>query len=312
MATLTTKNKSTNALQALKFAASSKIPSRTSSKMSTVTSTSTSTSTSNANDEDILINRLNKIPVDGNDPNRTTQGVVIGAMNDFESVINEITSTYINIIAKIASVGIKSGANAAVVDSLAMVYAVDDLVKTGADIIENQFPVMVDSAGKIAEGYTEGMGKIDTIIKTSIIKVKEAAKEKKAEIKMASHPELTKEQAIKEVEEDERIEEENARKEKEMDLEMEKAKAVEAQAEVTTKKAEAIETAMEAKIIAASGGGKRRVDLNHIQKGGRMSARRTQKSIKDFLKPSITASSILKIVKGGKKGVKKSVKKRKI
>lgn len=308
MATLTTKNKSTNALQALKFAASSNINSGTSSK----TPTTSITTATNATDEDILTNRLNKIHVDGDDPNRTTQGVVIGAMNDVESVINEITSTFINIIAKISSVGIKSGANAAIADGLAMVYAVDDLVKTGADIIDNQFPVMVDSAGKIAEGYTEGIGKIDTIIKTSILKVKEAAREKKAEIKMASHPELTKEQAKKEVEEDERIEEAKVKREKEMELEMEQAKAVEAEADVTSKKAEAIETAMEAKIIAASGGGKRTVNLNHIQKGGKMSAKRTQKSIKDFLKSSTTSSSVLKMIKGGKKGGKKSVKKRKI
>ena len=36
-----------------------------------------------------------------------------------------------------------------------------------------------------------------------------------------------------------------------------------------------------------------------------MAAKRTQKSINDFLKPSITSSSVLKMVKGGKKSAKR-------
>jgi hypothetical protein len=53
------------------------------------------------------------------------------------------------------------------------------------------------------------------------------------------------------------------------------------------------------------GGTRRGSTLKNIQKGGKMAAKRTQKSINDFLKPSITSSSILKLIKGGKRSIKK-------
>ena len=47
-------------------------------------------------------------------------------------------------------------------------------------------------------------------------------------------------------------------------------------------------------ILGLFGGGK--LNLNQIQKGGRLSARRTKKSINEFLNSSVTSSQILNMV----------------
>jgi hypothetical protein len=136
----------------------------------------------------------------------------------------------------------------------------------------------------------QGIGEVSSVIKNTSIEVKEASKKAQIATMVASRPGLTEEEARKEIDDAERLEKEKEELQKIQQFELEKAKIVG-------------EFKSERKSML--GGGKRGSTLKNIQKGGKMSAKRTQKSINDFLKPSMTSSSILKLIKGGKISVKK-------
>jgi hypothetical protein len=250
-------------------------------------------------EENTLLKQLNAIPVGAQDPNRSTLGVFDDTINSIGDVISDITETVVKTSAKVAAIGTETGAGAAETQGLAAVYAADNLFKTASNVAKDQLPRILDHAKEVAEVYTDGVNRITSIIDTTMYNIKQATKQRKIEILMKDYPELTEEEARKIIIAEEKEKEEMDKREKELELERKEAEN-ENLKELNN---------MEAKIIANKTGGflggKKRNTLKNIQKGGKLSAKRIQKSIKEFLKPSITSSSVLKMIKGGKKTAKK-------
>jgi hypothetical protein len=255
----------------------------------------------NSNTYLTLKEKLDRIPTDY-DPNRSSLSIFKDTVKNIGSSVSNVSEVLVETGAEVASIGIKNGTNAAKMEGLAAANASADLAQTAANVAKTKFPDLINNVKDVTKVVTEGVGQVNNVIDNTILETKENLIKEQIAIMMASHPGLTEKQAGFELEENERLEKEAV--ERTQQLELEKAKA-----EAITKKAEALETASQAKIVAATGGSnkgpKKRNTLKSIQKGGKMSARRTQKSIKDFLKPSITSSSILKMIKGGKRSVKK-------
>jgi hypothetical protein len=188
-------------------------------------------------------------------------------------------------------------------EGLAAANASADLAQTAANVAKTKLPNLINNIKDVTKVVTEGIGEVNNVIDNAILETKETLINQQIATMMALHPGLTEEQARIELEENERLEKEEAKRLQELELEKARAEAI-------IKKADALETAAEAKIVAATGGSnkgskKRNKTLKNIQKGGKMAAKRSQKSIKDFLKPSITSSSVLKLIKGGKRFSKK-------
>ena len=246
-----------------------------------------------------LKEKLNKIPRDY-DPNQTNFSIFNDSVKDFGTSVSNISKVFVDTGAEVATIGIKTGENAAKIEGLAAVNASVDLAATAADVAKNKLPGFIDNIKDVTKVVTEGIGEVNNVIDNTTLEMEEASIKGQIDTMMASRPGLTEEQAIMELEENERLEKEENR----MELENKKIEAKIAEAAAIAKKADALETASEAKIVALSGGGSRRSTLKNIQKGGKMSAKRTQKSINDFLKPSITSSSILKMLKKGRRSKK--------
>ena len=260
----------------------------------------------NSNLDITLKEKLNNIDTKY-DPNRTTINVIKDIIKDISSNISNVSEIFVTAGAEAATQGIKTGTNVVKMQGIAASNASADLAKTATDIAKTKLPDIMNNVKDVTKIVTEGVGEINNIIDTTTLETKEDLIKERIATMMALHPVLTEEQARIELEEEKRLEEEERLKkeetekvkELELELEIEKAKA----------KADILETASEAKIVGATGGSakesKKKTTLKNIQKGGKMSAKRTQKSIDDFLKPSITSSSVLRMIKGGKISIKK-------
>ena len=249
-----------------------------------------------------LKQKLNNIPTKY-DPNRSTLSLFNAKVKDIGSTVSNISKVFVDTGAEVATIGIKTGENAAKIEAIAAANASADLAETAADIAKSKLPGLIDNVKNVTKVVTEGIGEVNNVIDNTKLEMKETLIKEQIAIMMESHPELTEEQARIKLEEDERLEKEEFETTQQLELEKANVAAME-------KKAEALETASEAKIVAATGGSnkspkKRNKTLKNIQKGGKMAAKRTQKSIKEFLKPSITSSSVLKLIKGGKRFSKK-------
>jgi hypothetical protein len=258
----------------------------------------------NANLDITLREKLNNLDTKY-DPNRSTVNVFKDIIKDISANISNVSEIFVTAGAEAATQGIKSGTNIVKMQGIAATNASADLAKTATDIAKTKLPDIMHNVKDVTKIVTEGVGEINNVIDTTRLEMKEDLIKERIATMMASHPVLTEEQARIELEEEKRLEEEERLKKEET----EKVKELELELEIEKAKADVLETASEAKIVGATGGSakgsKKRTTLKNIQKGGKMSAKRTQKSIDDFLKPSITSSSVLKMIKGGKISIKK-------
>ena len=255
-----------------------------------------------------LKEKLDRIPIDY-EPNRSTFSIFKDTVKNIGSSVSNVSEVLVETGAEVASIGIKNGTNAAKMEGIAVTNASADLAKTAANVAKTKIPDFINNVKDVTKVVTEGVGEVNNVIDNTILETKEELIKQQIATMMTARAGLTEEQARIKLEENKRLEKEEAERVQEMELEKAKVEAKEAEAKAIIKKADALETASEAKIVAATGGStkgsKKRINLKNIQKGGKMSARRTQKSIKEFLKPSITSSSVLKMIKGGKISVKK-------
>ena len=217
--------------------------------------------------------------------------------HNFGENVSDVSKVFVDTSAEIASIGITTGENAAKVEAIATVNAADDLAQTAADMSKNKLPGIFDNLKDVTKVVTQGIGEVNNVIDTTSLEMEEAATNAQISTMMASRPGITEEQARNELINKENIEKEEV--EKAIQLELENKRIEVKEAEAKAKEAEA-----EAK--SKSGGGViKNNSLKNIQKGGKMAAKRTQKSIKEFLNSSVTSSSILKLIKGGKRSIKK-------
>jgi hypothetical protein len=270
-----------------------------------------------------LDEKLNNMATD-NDPNRSTLNTFRDTIKSIGASVNDVSELLVTTGAEIATIGIKGTTNTARMEGIAASNAATDLLQTASYIAKTKLPDILDNVKEVAETainiaktklpdlirnikdvskiIAEGVGEINNIINITKLEIKEGLLKDQVAMMLASNPGLTEEQAKVKLEEEEKIKEEETKRVQELELEKTKAEAI-------SKQAEALEIASQAKIAAASGGSvkqlNQRTSLKNIQKGGKMSATRTQKSIRDFLKPSITSSTILKIIKGRRKSIKK-------
>lgn len=258
----------------------------------------------NANLDITLREKLNNIDTKY-DPNRSTINVFKDIIKDISANISNVSEIFVTAGAEAATHGIKTGTNIAKMEGIAVSNASADLAKTATDIAKTKLPDIMDNVKDVTKIVTEGVGEINNVIDTTTLETKEDLIKERIATMMASRPVLTEEQAIIELEEEKRLEEEERFKKEEP----ERVKELELELEIEKAKADVLETASsEAKIVGGGGsakGSKKRSNLKNIQKGGKMSAKRIQKSIKEFLKPSMTSSSVLNMIKGGKISVKK-------
>jgi hypothetical protein len=248
-----------------------------------------------------LKQKLNNIPIKY-DPNRSTLSIFNAKVKDIGTTISSISKVFVDTGAEVATIGIKTGENAAKIEGIAAANASADLADTAANIAKTKLPGLIGNVKDVTKVITEGIGEVNNVIDNTKLEMKEALIKEQIAIMMKSQPELTEEQARMKLEEDEKLKKEEVKRETQVELEKSNIAAM-------AKKADALEAVAEAKILAATGGSnkgsKKRNTLKNIQKGGKMSARRSQKSIRDFLKPTITSSSILKMMRSCKKSVKK-------
>ncbi len=216
--------------------------------------------------------------------------------------VGEVSKVFVDTSAEVASIGINTSGNALEIEATATVNEANKLSQIAADLAKTKLPGIINNVKDVTKVVTEGIGEVNNVIENTTLEMKEASIKAQIATMMAARPDLTEEQARRELEETERLEKEEV--ERVERLELEKAKIEAKEAESKAKEAEA-----KAKEASLSGGSNKRQKnkstLKNIQKGGKMAAKRTQKSINDFLKPSITSSSVLKMMKGGKKSAKR-------
>ena len=230
---------------------------------------------------------------------RSNLGDITKFAHNIGQSVGDVSKVFVDTSAEVASIGINTSGNALEIEATATVNEANKLSQIAADIAKTKLPGIINNVKDVTKVVTEGIGEINNVIETTTLEMKEASTKAQIATMIASRPGLTEEQARRELEETERLEKEEA--ERVEQLELEKAK-------IEAKEAEAKAKEAEAKASLSGGSNKKSKNqstLKNIQKGGKMAAKRTQKSINDFLKPSITSSSILKMVKGGKKSAKK-------
>jgi hypothetical protein len=232
---------------------------------------------------------------------RSNLGDITKFAHNIGQSIGEVSKVFVDTSAEVASIGINTSGNALEIEATATVNEANKLSQIAADLAKTKLPILINNVKDVTKVVTEGIGEVNNVIDNTTLEMKEAATTAQISTMMAARPGLTEEQARKELEEVIRLEREKEEIQKIQQFELEKAK-IEAEINLNAKDKD--------KDKEAAAGGSRRNTLKHIQKGGKMAAKRTQKSIHDFLKPTITSSSILKIVKGGKKSIKKGGKKR--
>jgi hypothetical protein len=212
-------------------------------------------------------------------------------------IISDVSKVFVETGAEVGAIGISTSENAAKVQAITAINALDDLAKSAADIAKNKLPGLIENVKNVTKVVTEGIGEVNNVIDTTTLEMEEVAKNAQISTMMKLRPGLTEEEARNELINKENIEKEEAEKAQQLELENKRIDAKETEAKA--REAEARE--------AKSGGGIgiKKNTLKNIQKGGKMAAKRTQKSIKDFLNSSITSSSILKLIKGGKRSIKR-------
>ena len=204
--------------------------------------------------------------------------------------VGDVSKVFVDTSAEIASIGINATGSMVEVEATATANEANKISGIAADIAKTKLPGIFNNIKDVTKVVAQGIGEVSNVIKNTTIEVKEASKKAQIDTMMTSRPGLTEEQARKELEDAERLEKEKEELQKIQQFELEKAKI-------------AGQCKAERKFML--GGGGRGSTLKNIQKGGKMAAKRTQKSINDFLKPSVTSSSILKLIKGGKRSIKK-------
>jgi hypothetical protein len=233
---------------------------------------------------------------------RSNLGDITKFAHNIGQSVGEVSKVFVDTSAEVASIGINTSGNALEIEATATVTEADKLSQIAADLAKTKLPGIINNVKDVTKVITEGIGEVNNVIENTTLEMKEASIKAQIATMMAARPDLTEEQARRELEETERLEKEEAKRVEQ--LELEKAKIETKEAEAKAKEAEA-----KAKEASLTGGSnkksKNKSTLKNIQKGGKMAAKRTQKSINDFLKPSITSSSILKMVKGGKKSAKR-------
>jgi hypothetical protein len=227
---------------------------------------------------------------------RSNLGDITKFAHNIGQSIGEVSKVFVDTSAEVASIGINTSGNALEIEATATVNEANKLSQIAADLAKTKLPVLINNVKDVTKVITEGIGEVNNVIDNTTVEMKEQATKAQISTMMAARPGLTEEQARRELEEAVRLEREKEEIQRIQQFELEKAK-IEAEGKVKDNNKDKEE-------VALAGGG--RNTLKNIQKGGKMAAKRTQKSIKEFLKPSITSSSILKIVKGGKKSSKKN------
>ena len=247
----------------------------------------------NNNKELTLEEKLYSLPTDY-DPNRTNFSIFNDAVKNVGSTVAEVSKVFVDTGAEVTTMGIKTGENAAKMEGIAAANVSVDLAATAADIAKTKLPGFFENVKEATKVVTEGIGEVNNVIDTTTLEMEEASINAQIATMMASRPGLTEEEARRELEEAERLEREKEEIQRIQQFELEKAK-IEVEGKVKDKD----------DVSLKGGSNKKQSTLKNIQKGGKMAAKRTQKSIHDFLKPSITSSSVLKLMKGGKKSAKR-------
>lgn len=233
---------------------------------------------------------------------RTNLGDITKFAHNIGQSVGEVSKVFVDTSAEVASIGINTSGNALEIEATATVTEANKLSQIAADLAKTKLPGIINNVKDVTKVVTEGIGEVNNVIDTTTLEMKEASIKAQIATMMAARPGLTEEQARRELEETEKLEKKEA--ERIERLELEKAKIEAKEAESKAKEAE-----FKAKEASLAGGSnkkqKNKSTLKNIKKGGKMAAKRTQKSINDFLKPSITSSSVLKMIKGGKKSAKR-------
>jgi len=246
-----------------------------------------------------LADKLKKASAVNGVSDRSNLGDITKFAHNVGQSVGEVSKVFVDTSAEVASIGINTSGNALEIEATATVTEANKLSQIAADLAKTKLPGIINNVKDVTKVVTEGIGEVNNVIDTTTLEMKEASIKAQIATMMAARPDLTEEQARRELEETERLEKEEA--ERVERLELEKAKIEAKEAESKAKEAEA-----KASLSGGSNKGpKNQGTLKNIQKGGKMAAKRTQRSINDFLKPSITSSSILKMVKGGKKSAKR-------
>jgi hypothetical protein len=249
-----------------------------------------------------LADKLKKASAINGASDRSNLGDITKFAHNIGQSVGEVSKVFVDTSAEVASIGINTSGNALEIEATATVNEANKLSQIAADLAKTKLPGIINNVKDVTKVVTEGIGEVNNVIENTTLEMKEASIKAQIATMMAARPDLTEEQARRELEETERLEKEEI--ERVERLELEKAKIEAKEAESKAKEAEA-----KAKEASLSGGSNKRQKnkstLKNIQKGGKMAAKRTQKSINDFLKPSITSSSVLKMMRGGKKSAKR-------
>jgi hypothetical protein len=197
----------------------------------------------------------------------------------------------------------EAAAKAAAKAAEAATKAAAKATRVVSDTIQTEAPQVIDSVKKLATVWYDLQATLqEAAVKLDVDALKIAEQSKTDQIQILMTNGLSKDQANAKLEEIEKKEErKKERDEKEREREEKNATML----ELATINANAIKT--------QDGGSRKRNTLSQIQKGGRQSAKRTQKSINDFFNSSVTSSQILKMVtKNGDKPRDKHKRKTKV
>jgi hypothetical protein len=290
-------NSATNNIDSMSKIASNTIDNVTNSTTTNIDNMSKMASNTIDNSTMSLADKLKKVsPVNGASGRSNIGDITQFAHNIGES-ISDVSKVFVDTSAEVASIGINTSGNAVEIEATATANEANKLSEIAADIAKTKLPGIINNIKDVTKGVIQGIGEVNNVIENTTLEIKEASTNAQIATMMSSRPGLTEEQARRELEETERLEKVEAERVEQLELEKAKIEAKEAEAKAKEAEAKAKE--------ASLSGGKRKSSLKNIQKGGKMAAKRTQKSINDFLKPSITSSSILKLIKGGKRSIKK-------
>ncbi len=188
-----------------------------------------------------------------------------------EGYINQIVTSATDTIANVESQVIGAEAKVATTGAVAVAQAVDDTINT-------QGPKFMKALQSIINFFYKGKNifkNAEANAEVDKLRIKQQSDAEQIEVLMKTG--LTKDQAK------EKYDKIEAKREKKEDtaLRIEEAAAA---------------TAAAIKFAKASGGGRNMFSLHQIQKGGRQSAKRTKKSINEFLNTSVTSSQILNMI----------------
>ncbi len=184
-----------------------------------------------------------------------------------EGVVDKVINTISNVEAKV----IETEAKVATTGAVAVAKAVKNTIDT-------QGPEFITALQSIINFFYKGKNIFKNAeVNAEVEKLKIKQKSDAEQIEVLMETGLTKEQAT------EKYDKIEAKREKKEDTELRIAEAAAA-------------TAAAIKFAKASGGGRNMFSLHQIQKGGRQSAKRTKKSINEFLNTSVTSSQILNMI----------------